>query len=92
MLRNSTSLCQSYLAATYSYRKIAKAVALTSGPVHSSGLTIVEIINQAANYWKHHDEEWSLHQTRGERSVHARRSLRCWSLTLTIPSRRFSAQ
>lgn len=48
--------CQSYLAASYSYRKIAKAVALRNGPVHPCGLTIVEIINHAANYWKHHDE------------------------------------
>jgi hypothetical protein len=64
--------CQSYLAATYSDLEIEKVVALRSGPVHSSGQTIVELINHAANFWKHHDE-WSLpsNKGRGQRACEA---------------------
>lgn len=49
--------CQWYLTTTYGWLKIDKPSALKLGPEHSSGLTIVEIINHAGNYWKHH-EEW----------------------------------
>jgi hypothetical protein len=56
--------CQSYLVATYSDLEIEKVIALKSGPVHSSGQTIVELINHAANFWKHHDE-WSLPSNKG---------------------------
>lgn len=51
--------CQSYLASTSSDLKVKKVVALKHGPKHPSGLTIVEIINHAANFGKH-DDEWSL--------------------------------
>jgi hypothetical protein len=51
--------CQWYLAATYGFLRIDKKPALAAGPRHRSGMTIVEIVNQAANYWKHKDE-WPL--------------------------------
>lgn len=56
--------CQGYLAATYSDLKVEKAAALRGEPRHSSGLTYVEIINHAANAWKHH-HEWSLPSNKG---------------------------
>jgi hypothetical protein len=49
--------CQWYLSTTYGCLKIKKPDALKFGPTHPSGLTIAQIINHAANYWKHH-EEW----------------------------------
>ncbi|MDB6122133.1 MAG: hypothetical protein JWQ71_1126 [Pedosphaera sp.] len=51
--------CQWYLAATCGCLKLDKHDALQFGPFHSCGLTIVQIINHAANYWKHR-EEWVL--------------------------------
>ncbi|MGH8591571.1 MAG: hypothetical protein ACREXX_20330 [Gammaproteobacteria bacterium] len=51
--------CQSYLATTSNDLKVKKDVALKCGPMHPSGLTIVEIINHAANFGKH-DDEWNL--------------------------------
>ena len=72
--------CQSYLATTSSDLKVKKAVALKKGPVHPSGLTIVEIINHAANFGKH-DDEWSLPSNPCEALD---------ALFVDIPSRRFS--
>ena len=58
--------CQRYLAATCGWLKVPKQVALAAGSKHSTGMTIVEIINHAANYWKHR-EEWSGESTSPER-------------------------
>ena len=51
--------CQSYLATTSNDLKVKKDVALKCGPMHPSGLTIVEILNHAANFGKY-DDEWNL--------------------------------
>jgi hypothetical protein len=51
--------CQAYMTATYGHLKIQKSIALTAGPLHRSGQRTVQIINHAANYWKHRDE-WHL--------------------------------
>jgi len=51
--------CQAYLTAIYGSLNVKKLNALSIGPHHSSGQTTVEIINHAANFWKHHDE-WHL--------------------------------
>ena len=48
--------CQWFLATTHGWYQVDKPTALKLGPLHSSGLTFAEIINHAANYWKHHDE------------------------------------
>lgn len=48
--------CQRYLTAAYGCTKLTKSTALAVGPTHRSGLTIAEIANHAANYWKHQDE------------------------------------
>jgi hypothetical protein len=51
--------CQAYITATHGFMNVQKPDALSAGPCHRTGQRIVEIINQAANYWKHH-EAWHL--------------------------------
>lgn len=48
--------CQQYLASTYGYLKVEKGQALLVGPAHRSGMSVAEIINHSANFWKHHEE------------------------------------
>lgn len=50
--------CQQYIHATYPHLGKKKSAAIQSPPKHSSGRPVAEIINAAANFWKHHDE-WS---------------------------------
>lgn len=54
--------CQTYMAAIYGTLHIAKHRALKFGTKHLCGLTKVQIINHAANYWKHNNE-WALDRT-----------------------------
>lgn len=54
--------CQTYMAAVYGSLQIEKSRAISFGPKHSGGLTKVQIINHAANYWKHNNE-WTLDRT-----------------------------
>lgn len=51
--------CQTYMATLCGALMIEKSRALSLGPTHSGGLTMVQVINHAANYWKHNNE-WSL--------------------------------
>jgi hypothetical protein len=51
--------CQAYMTATYGFMNLAKSRALSLGPRHKTGQTIADIINHAANFWKHYDE-WHL--------------------------------
>jgi hypothetical protein len=56
--------CQQYIHATYPFLSVAtKSEALQKPPMHSSGRPVVEVINAAANYWKHHDE-WRSGETK----------------------------
>jgi len=48
--------CQTYMAAVYGTLGVEKRRALTFGPKHLGGLPKVQIINHAANYWKHNNE------------------------------------
>lgn len=50
--------CQTYATAVVSRRKIEKGAALALGPKHRTGRTIAELVNAAANHWKH-SPEWS---------------------------------
>ena len=50
---------QRYLAAVCGWYYVEKHIALKTGPEIGWGLTIAQIINSAANYWKHHDEWWT---------------------------------
>lgn len=48
--------CQTYMTACYGIIGIKKPKALSIGFKHQSGLCVAEIINNAANYWKHNNE------------------------------------
>lgn len=54
--------CQTYMATVYGTLGMEKHKALSFGPKHPAGLTMVQIINHAANYWKHNNE-WTLDRT-----------------------------
>ena len=54
--------CQTYIATVYGTLGIEKRRALNFGPKHLGGLTKVQIVNHAANYWKHNNE-WALDRT-----------------------------
>lgn len=54
--------CQTYMAMVYGTLGVDKRNALNFGPKHLGGLTKVQIINHAANYWKHNNE-WALDRT-----------------------------
>ncbi len=60
---------QTYVATVCGAIALEKRLALKTGPTHSGGKTKVEIINHAANYWKHNNE-WST-----ERSDRRRRAI-----------------
>jgi hypothetical protein len=50
--------CQQYLNATYPQLAAeTKRAAFLAGPKHPSGRSVAELVNAAANYWKHR-EEW----------------------------------
>jgi hypothetical protein len=51
--------CQAHMASTYGFLHVSKPVALARGPRHSCGRTVAELVNHAANYWKH-NSEWPL--------------------------------
>lgn len=48
---------QQYLLNTLLFTDIKKSEAYKLGSLHSSGITYVELINSAANWWKH-EAEW----------------------------------
>ncbi len=48
--------CQTYMSSVYGYLQIDKKKAISFGPVHSCGQTKMQLINHAANYWKHNNE------------------------------------
>lgn len=50
--------CQTYMTSIVSRAKFEKRKALTFGPKYKTGHTIAQIVNSAANYWKH-NPEWS---------------------------------
>ncbi len=53
--------CQTYLTAiaSQSTLKGEKRKALSLGPLHRTGQSMAQLVNAAANYWKH-SPEWSL--------------------------------
>ncbi len=48
--------CQAYITYVHHFTNMQKSNSLSFGPCHRTGKRIVDIINHAANYWKHHDE------------------------------------
>ena len=51
--------CQTYATAKVGERKLKKGEASALGPRHRTGRPMVQLINAAANYWKH-SPQWSL--------------------------------
>jgi len=51
--------CQAYMSATYGPMGIDKSAALKMGPPGATGHTFAELVNDAANFWKHKDD-WQL--------------------------------
>lgn len=58
--------CQTYLASTYGCANIAKGEALMYGPRLSERLTAAQLVNHAANLWKH-SNEWVITGNPGPR-------------------------
>ena len=48
--------CQTFISSVLGNLGVSKRVALAIGPSHSGGNTKAQIINYAANYWKHNNE------------------------------------
>jgi hypothetical protein len=49
--------CQQYINATYPQFGVKnKSEAIEGPPKHSGGRPVIEVINGAANFWKHHGE------------------------------------
>ena len=51
--------CQTFMSSVCGHLGVSKTNALAIGPSHSGGNTKAQIINHAANYWKHKNE-WDL--------------------------------
>lgn len=49
-------MSQQYINLTYPTDKVERNEALRLPPKHSSGYSIVQLINAGANYWKHYQE------------------------------------
>jgi len=58
--------CQTYIVSICGSLRIEKRKALAIGPMHSSGQSKAQIINSAANYWKH-NSEWILEKSDRQR-------------------------
>lgn len=50
-------MCQQYINVTYPTDKLERDEAFRLAPNHSSGYSIVQLINTCANYWKHYQED-----------------------------------
>ncbi len=48
--------CQTFMSSVCGHLGVSKGNALAICPLHSSGNTKAQIINHAANYWKHNNE------------------------------------
>jgi hypothetical protein len=62
---------QTYVATVCGTVSIDKKVAIRMGPVHSGGRTKIEVINHAANYWKHNNEWGSERSDRRQKAIEA---------------------
>ena len=60
--------CQTYMATVYGNLNIEKQLALNMGSKHRGGRTKAQIINHAANYWKHNNE-WVLDKSATRRKA-----------------------
>lgn len=68
--------CQTYATAVVNRSNIEKRKALTLGPMHRTGRSVAQLMNAAANHWKH-SPEWSLDtpSTQAKQTLEAIQSL-----------------
>ena len=57
--------CQTYATAIASRTKLEKREAFARAPMHRTGRSMVQLINAAANHWKH-SSEWPLDAITGQ--------------------------
>ena len=62
--------CQQYINATYPQLVASKPQAIRQPPTLPSGRSVIELINAAANFWKHHDE-WPCRNGKDEERTRA---------------------
>jgi len=60
--------CQAYMTAVYGVLGVKKKQAMSFGPLHQCGNSIAQIVNDAANYWKHNNE-WALDKSQKRREL-----------------------
>jgi len=58
--------CQAYMTAVYGVLRVEQLKALSYGPMHQCGKSIEQIVNDAANYWKHNNA-WSVEKSPKQR-------------------------
>jgi hypothetical protein len=68
--------CQTYATSITGVARVNKGKALELGPRHRTGRSMIQLINAAANYWKH-SPEWSLdaHTDQAEKTLETIESL-----------------
>jgi len=65
---------QTYLTSVSRALRMKRTDAISRGPKHSGGFTIAQIVNEAANFWKHRDE-WAEEPTEGSRDKRRARTI-----------------
>ena len=61
--------CQTYVTTVCGALGINKKTALSLGPIHQSGIAIAQVVNDAANYWKHNNEWESGKNSKRQRRI-----------------------
>lgn len=65
---------QTYLTSVARALRAKRTEIISHGPKHAGGLTIAQIVNEAANFWKHRDE-WQEDATEAARNTRRLRTI-----------------
>jgi hypothetical protein len=65
---------QTYLTSVSRALRMNRTDAISRGPKHTRGFTIAQIVNEAANFWKHRDE-WDEEPTEASRDRRRARTI-----------------
>jgi hypothetical protein len=65
---------QTYLTSVSRALRMRRTEAISRGPKHAGGFTIAQIVNEAANFWKHRDE-WEEEATEAPRDKRRARTI-----------------
>lgn len=82
--------CQVYFSWHISHANLRRRDALDRAPIHRCGVSIVALINAAANMWKHDSEWWNTYQSR-DLGVDARRTMETLQTLGVDPRGQFAA-